>query len=89
MFLKNFAKLAVKHLWQSLFLIKLLALGLQIYQKEALAQLFSFECCKIFKNTFFYRTPLVAASLTGFITLSENHLSLKFAAFSSLSIINK
>ena len=27
-----------------------------------LAQVFSFEICEVFKNTFFYRTPLVAAS---------------------------
>ena len=30
--------------------------------KETLAQVFSFEFCEIFKNTFFYRTSLVAAS---------------------------
>ena len=32
-------------------------------KKEALAQVFSCEFCEIFKNTFFHRTPLVAASL--------------------------
>ena len=31
-------------------------------KKETLAQVFSFELCEISKNTFFYRTPLVAAS---------------------------
>ena len=30
--------------------------------KETLAQVFSYEFCEISKNTFFYRTPLVAAS---------------------------
>ena len=36
------------------FLIKLQASGLQLYiKKETLAQMFSFEFCKIFKNTFF------------------------------------
>ena len=30
-------------------------------KKETLAQVFSCEFCKISKNTFFYRTPLVAA----------------------------
>ena len=30
--------------------------------KETLAQVFSCEFCKIFKNSFFYRRPLVAAS---------------------------
>ena len=31
-------------------------------KKETLAQVFSYEICKISKNNFFYRTPLVAAS---------------------------
>ena len=31
-------------------------------KKETLAQVSSFEFCKIYKNTFYYRTPLVAAS---------------------------
>ena len=31
-------------------------------KKETLTQLFSCEFCNIFKNTFFYRTPTVAAS---------------------------
>ena len=35
------------------------------FKKEALAQLFSFEFCEISKNTFFYRTPLMAASDIG------------------------
>ena len=39
------------------FLIKLEASG-----KETLAQVFSCEFCEIYKNTFYYRTPLVAAS---------------------------
>ena len=30
--------------------------------KETLGEVFSCEFCEIFKNTFFYRTPLVAAS---------------------------
>ena len=30
-------------------------------KKETLAQVFSCEFCEISKNTFFYRTPLVAA----------------------------
>ena len=35
---------------------------LKFIQKETLAQVFSCEFCEVFKNTFFYRTPLVAAS---------------------------
>ena len=33
-------------------------------KKEALAQVFLCEFCEISKNTFFYRTPVVAASVT-------------------------
>ena len=33
-------------------------------KKETLAQVFSCEFCEIFKNTFFYLTPPVAASAT-------------------------
>ena len=32
-------------------------------KKETLVQMFSCEFCEIFKNTFFHRTPLVAASM--------------------------
>ena len=39
--------------------------------KKSLAQVFSCKFCKIFKNTFFYRTPLVAASV---LTLFRLHL---------------
>ena len=31
-------------------------------KKETLTQVFSCEFCEIYKNTFYYRTPLVAAS---------------------------
>ena len=37
-------------------------LGLQLYYKETPAHVFSWDDCKIFKNTFFYRTPPVAGS---------------------------
>ena len=32
-------------------------------KKETLAKVFSCEFCEVSKNTFFYRTPLVAASI--------------------------
>ena len=35
-------------------------------KKETLAQVFSCKICEIFKNTFFYRIPPVAASGSGF-----------------------
>ena len=44
------------------FLIKLQARGLHLIEKETLSQVFSCEFCEIFKNPFFYRTRLVAAS---------------------------
>ena len=34
----------------------------QVYSKETPTQVFSYEYCEIFKNIFFYRTTLVAAS---------------------------
>ena len=61
--LRNFTKFAAKHLRQSLFFNKIESLeACNFIKKEALAQVFSFEFCEISKNTFFYRTPLVAAS---------------------------
>ena len=41
-------------------------------KKGALAQVFSCEFCKIFKNTFFYKTPLVAASDYKYFILNES-----------------
>ena len=60
--LKNFAKFTRKHLGQSLFLNKVAGAACNFIIKETLAQAFSCEFCEIFKNTFFYRTPPVAAS---------------------------
>ena len=51
--LKNFTKFTGKHLCQSLLFNK----------RETLAQVFFCELCEIFKNTIFYRTPLVAETL--------------------------
>ena len=47
------------------FLIKLQASGLFFIKKEFLPQVFSCAFCEISKNTFFYRTPPVAASEDG------------------------
>ena len=33
-----------------------------LLRKKTLAQVFSCEFCEIYKNTFYYRTPLMAAS---------------------------
>ena len=43
-------------------LIKFQAWDLHFIKIESLAQVFSYEFCKISKNTFSYRTPPVAAS---------------------------
>ena len=60
--LKNFAKLTGKHLCQSLFLNKVAGRACNFIKKETLAQVFSCEFSETSKNTFFYRTPLVASS---------------------------
>ena len=44
------------------FLIKLQPETCNFIKKEILAQVFSCEFCEIFNNTFFYRTPPVAAT---------------------------
>ena len=44
-------------------LIKLQPKTWNVTKKETLAQVFSFEFCEIFWNTYFYRTPLVTASV--------------------------
>ena len=56
--LRNFAKFTGKHLCQNLVFNKVAGV-----KKESLAQVFSCEFFKISKNTFFHRTPLVAASI--------------------------
>ena len=53
--LRNFAEFTGKHLCQSLL------------KEETLAQVFSCEFCKISRNTFSYRTPLVAASINSYL----------------------
>ena len=63
--LRNFAKFTGKHLCQRLFLNKVAGLRAKVcnfIKKKSLAQVFSCEFCEISKNTFFHRTPLVAAS---------------------------
>ena len=51
--LKNFSKFTEKHLCQSLFFNKDAGAADNFIKKETLAQVFSCEFCKIFKNTFF------------------------------------
>ena len=60
--LRNFAKFKEKYLCQSLSLNKAAGAACNFIKKETLAQVFSCEFCDISKNTFFYRTPPLAAS---------------------------
>ena len=64
-FLRNVAKFTGKHLCQSLFFTKVAGLRLRpaTLVNKRLAQVFSSEFWKIFKNIFFYRTSTVAAFL--------------------------
>ena len=60
--LRNFAKFTGKHLCQSLFFNKVAGLRPSTLLKKRLwHRCFPFNFCEIFKNTFSYRTPLVAA----------------------------
>ena len=61
--LKNFAKFTGKNLCQSCVFNKVVGLVCNFINKETLTQVFSCEFCEIFKNTFFYRTLSVAASV--------------------------
>ena len=56
--LKHFTKFKGKHLCQSCQSASVC----NFIKKETLTQVLSYEFCEIFKNTFFYRIPPVAAS---------------------------
>ena len=58
--LRKFTKFTGKHLYQGLFINK------------TLTQVFSCEFCEISKDTFSYRTPLVAASVFMQISYSRS-----------------
>ena len=65
-FLRNFAKFTGKHLCQSLFFNKVAGLRLQacnFIKKKTLEQVFSYEFCKISKNTFFTELFWTTASV--------------------------
>ena len=68
--LRKSAKCTRKHLCQRLFFNKVAGLRSKaciFIKKEFLTQLFSCEFCKFSKNTFFYRTPSVAAKILNVI----------------------
>ena len=61
--LKHLPKFTGKHLCQSLFFIEVAGLRPPtLLKKETLTQVFFCKICEILKNTFFDRTPPVAAS---------------------------
>ena len=61
---RNLTKFTGKHLCQSLFFNKVAGMRpATLLKKETLAQVFSCEFCEISKNTLFYRTYLVVASV--------------------------
>ena len=77
--LRNLIKFTGKHLCQSLFFNKFAGLRpATLLKKKTLAQVFSCEFYQISKNTLFYRTTLVAASVA-MISLFLFHTNLPFA----------
>ena len=64
------------------FLLKLKKRKKEILTQETLTQAFSCEFCEISKNTYFHRTPLVAA-------FDKDYMSSKAAIFSNISSTNK
>ena len=61
--LRNFTKFTGKHLPQSLFFNKVAGLAFNFIKKEALAQVFSCEFCRVSKNTLFIEHLRTTASL--------------------------
>ena len=71
--LRNVAKFTVKHMCWSLFFMKLQAWRTATLKKETPTQVFSCKIREISKNTYFYRTPPVAASDTTHATHAIYH----------------
>ena len=71
---RNFAKFTRKHLCQSLLFNKVTGLpeAWDFFKKETVALVFSGEFWEIFKNTFFKRITLVAASVLSRIICIKN-----------------
>ena len=61
--LRNFAKFTGKHLCHSLCFNKVVGLLATSFKKILWRRCFLVNFCEISKNTFFYRTPMVAASV--------------------------
>ena len=78
--LKNFEKFTRKHLCQSLFFNK----NLQLYWKRDSGAVVFLWILRILKNTFFHRTPPMAASVTYQNLVSIERLCNRFRANSLL-----
>ena len=79
---RNFGRLTGKHLCQSLFFNKVAGLNLfyrtplddcLLFKKDTLAWVCFCEFCEISRNTFSYRTPLVAVCIENTVTQWENY----------------
>ena len=76
-FLENFTKFTGKYLCQSLFFDKVAGMRpatCNFIKKETPAHVFSYKFCEIFKNTFFYGIPSVAASEISLGTERDNNV---------------
>ena len=91
--LRDFTKFTGKHLSQSFFFNKVAGLSCRpkacnFIKKETLAEVFSCEFYEISKNTFFYRTPLVAASAVKLLfevcNQAQFYLCRRYTVFKSL-----
>ena len=69
------------------FLIKLKPSAPQRYLQKTLVQVFSCEFCEISRNTFFYRTPQVAASVSIIIAFEWLPVDLQILGECSVSLL--
>ena len=86
--LRNFTKWKGKHVCQSLFFNKVAGLRpANLLKKRLWHRCFPVKFCEIFKNTFFYRTALVAASEnSNLCVFSTDFTSFSVSFFLSLLI---
>ena len=68
---KNFAKFTGKYLWQSLFFNKVAGAACNFIKKETVAQVFFWEFCATFKNTFFTKHLRTTASICALLKFSK------------------
>ena len=86
--LKNLEIFTGKHLCLSFPLIKLQALAWNIIKKRLQHRCFPLNIAKFLRTTFFYKTPLMAASLICSKSINNKDTSLMSRRHSSVSIFN-